>query len=245
MRPMPETFTCTLTERSALSGRVQRLRLSRTDGQAFGFLSGQWVSLALPLTDVAGRPLRRSYSVASAPTGTPHFELAVTLVENGPGSTFLHQAPLGTTLEVKGPQGGFTRDAATAQPSLYVATGTGVAPLRGMLHDAIKAGKTEALWVLFGVRTVDDVLFADEWQAAAEKYPWFQLHLSLSQPPVGWLGRAGYVQEHVLSLWDTLARTGVTPHAYICGVKKMVLEVRDRLKQHGVERQQLHLETYD
>jgi NAD(P)H-flavin reductase len=67
----------------------------------------------------------------------------------------------------------------------------------------------------------------------------------MSRPPSDWSGRTGYVQTHALELWNELRAHG-TPHAYVCGVKKMLLEVREVLKtQGGAERQQLHLESYD
>lgn len=242
--PPPETFQATLVAAQALTPRVRGLVLERDDGRPFSFRAGQWVSLVLPVADAQGRPLRRSYSVASVPAASPRFELAVTKVEGGPGSTFLHEAPVGTRLEVKGPQGTFLRPV-DAGPSLFVATGTGVAPFRGMLHDALAAGRTEPLWVLFGVRTERDALFRDELDALALAHPNVRLLLTLSRPPEGWRGRSGYVQAHALSAWQELAAHG-RPQAYICGVKKMLLEVREVLKaQGGAERQQLHLERYD
>jgi ferredoxin-NADP reductase len=202
------------------------------------------VSLVLPVLDEKGRPLRRSYSLASVPTGSSRFELVVTKVDGGPGSTFLHDAAVGTVLEVKGPQGTFSR-AVDAGPSLFVATGTGVAPFRGMLHEALAAKRAEPLWVLFGVRTLDDVLYRDELEALARAHPNVRFELTLSRPGSAWQGRSGYVQAHALGLWNELAKHG-TPHAYVCGVKKMLLEVREVLKtQGGADRKQLHLESYD
>jgi ferredoxin-NADP reductase len=224
---------------------VRELVFERVDGRPFEFRAGQWVSLVLPVLDEKGRPLRRSYSLASVPTpGARGFELAVTKVDGGVGSTWLHDAPVGTVLEVKGPQGTFSREP-DAGPSLFVATGTGLAPFRGMLHDALAAGRGEPLRVLLGVRTLADALYRDELEALAAKHPNLRLELTLSRPPEGWAGRRGYVQTHVLELWKELAAHG-PPHAYVCGVKKMLLEVREVLKtQGGADRKQLHLEAYD
>lgn len=242
--PPPETFTATLVAARAVTPRVRELVFEREGGAPFDFRSGQWVSLVLPVLDEKGRPLRRSYSLASVPTGSARFELVVTKVDGGPGSTFLHEAPVGTTLEVKGPQGTFARPV-DAGPSLFVATGTGIAPFRGMLHDALAAGRTEPLWVLFGVRSPADLLYREEFEALAARHANVRFLVSMSRPPPEWTGLTGYVQAHVLGLWRELATHG-TPHAYICGVKKMLLETRDVLKaQGGADRKQLHLESYD
>jgi ferredoxin-NADP reductase len=191
--------------------------------------------------------VRRSYSLASVPTpGSSRFELVVTKVDGGRGSTWLHALMVGAKVEVKGPQGMFLRPV-DAGPSLFVATGTGVAPFRGMIHDALAAHRAEPLWVLFGVRTPDDALYREEFEALARAHPNFKFMLTLSRPGDGWAGRTGYVQTHALELWNELkAGSSAPPHAWVCGVKKMLLEVRDVLKTHGgAERQQLHLESYD
>lgn len=243
-RPLPpQTFKATLVSSRDVTPRVKELVFERADGP-FTFQSGQWASLVLPLPDEKGRPLRRSYSIASVPRAdSARFELVVTKVDGGVGSTWLHAAKVGTELEVKAPQGLFLRPADIG-PSLFIATGTGIAPFRGMLHDALQTGKTEPLWILFGVRSLADALYRDEFEALAAKHPHVRFELTLSRPDAGWAGRTGYVQTHALELWKALAPHG-PPHAYICGVKKMLLEVRDVLKSSGVERQQLHLESYD
>lgn len=243
-----ETFSSRVVESRAMTSRVQHVVLERVDGQPFEFSSGQWVSVVLPLIDEKGRPLRRSYSIASVPDGSSRFELVVTLVEGGPGSTFLNQAPIGTLLDVKGPQGTFAR--VGDGPALFIATGTGIAPFRGMLHDALKRGSASPLWVLFGVRGPSDVLFGEELYELARKWPRVvRLEVSYSRPPAGWLGRVGYVQEHVRGLWSelgALSQPGNEPHAYVCGVKKMLMEVRGVLRDElGLVRQRVHLESYD
>lgn len=243
----PETFHATLVAARMLTPRVRELTFER-DGAPFSFQSGQWVSVVIGAqTDDKGRPLRRSYSLASVPRpGSSRFELVVTKVDGGVGSTWLHELGVGAKVEVKGPQGMFLRPVDVG-PSLFVATGTGVAPFRGMLHDALAAGRTEPLWVLFGVRTLNDALYADELEALARAHANVKLILSLSRPAPGWQGRTGYVQTHALGLWKELEALGpAAPHAYVCGVKKMLLEVRDVLKtQGGADRKQLHLESYD
>ncbi len=246
-----ETFSTRLVEARAMTARVRHLVFERVDGQPFDFAAGQWVSAILPIDDEKGRPLRRSYSLASVPKGTPRFELVVTLVDEGRGSAFLHGAPVGTELAMKGPQGVFTRPLEHAAPALMVATGTGIAPFRGMVHDALDHGRREPLWVLFGVRGPNDELFADEFRALAHKWPdVVRFEVTYSRPPVGWLGRTGYVQEHTRALWAELqaraSNSGTEAHAWVCGVKKMLTDVRHVLRDElGLVRQRVHLESYD
>jgi ferredoxin-NADP reductase len=243
---VPETFSTRLVSARMLGPRVRHLVFERADGQPCRFDAGQWMQLIFPLQDAQGRALRRSYSIASAADGSPRFELAVTKVEGGPGSTFLHALEPGATLDVKGPAGTFTSPLATASASLFIATGTGVAPFRGMLHDALAAGRTEPMWLLFGVRSRDEYLFGDELEALAAKHPFVRVLPALSRPEPDWRGRTGYVQGHVKALWQELTAAHPGAHAYICGVKKMLTAAREVLRvELGVDRKSVHLEAYD
>src|SRR3954469_22904809 len=108
-----------------LSVNVRELDFERVDGTPFDFKAGQWVSLVLPLAEGEAR---RAYSIASPPDGTPSFEVAITKVDGGPGSTYLHDLPIGERIRAIGPQGFFTRPREARHPALFVGTGTGVTP---------------------------------------------------------------------------------------------------------------------
>jgi ferredoxin-NADP reductase len=245
-RPMvAETFEARLVRAHLVTPRVRLLQFSRVDGAPFAFQSGQWVSLTLPTPDEKGRPVRRSYSVASVPSGGPAFELVVTRVDDGVGSTWLHGLAPGATVEAKGPQGTFTRPPGLEVPSLLVATGTGLAPFRGMLHEALASGAKAPVQLLFGARTPADLLFHDELLALARAHPRFTYTPTLSRPGEGWAGAQGYVQTHVVQAWAGLQSHGA-PEAWVCGVKKMLTSVREVLKgELGVERARVHAESYD
>ncbi len=240
--PLPPTFNARIASARMLSPLVREIVLERDAPLAFE--AGQWVSLVLPLTP---EPLRRSYSIASAPNGSGRFEIAITRIEGGPGSMYLHSAPIGTRLEVVGPQGFFTRPAVQDGPSLFIGTGTGVTPLRSILLDALAKGDERTMWVLFGVRYEADLLYRAELDALAAAHPNIRAYYTLSRPHDDWSGASGYVQTHVEKLWRDLESLGQgAPHAYICGLHRMVGSVRDLLrKQLGAAREQLHSERYD
>jgi ferredoxin-NADP reductase len=217
------------------------------------FQPGQWLNAFLPVGGGDFPLLKRSYSIASAPDGSPQFEIAVTRVQGGPGSAWLHAAGVGTTIAFAGPHGFFTRPAA-APPSLFVATGTGVTPMRSMLRASLAAGCNARTLILLGVRHEEDIVYANEFQALAAAHPFVRFEPTLSQPQSLWPGRRGYVQTHVRELWHEL-ETAIgtkgndlphTPHAYVCGLERMVGSVRELLRvDMGVPRPQVHTERYD
>jgi CDP-4-dehydro-6-deoxyglucose reductase, E3 len=242
--PPPPTFDARLESARMLTPSVRELTFARADGAPFAFEAGQWVSLLLPLPS---GEVRRSYSIASRPDGSPRFELAVTHVQGGPGSTYLHELPPGETVRVIGPQGFFTRGKGEGAPALFVGTGTGVTPLRSMLTHAATHGEPRGLWLLFGVRRDADMLYRDELDALVAAHPNIRAEYTLSQPGPSWTGRHGYVQTHVRALYEELAARGEgAPHVYICGLERMVSSVRELLrKQMGLPRELVHSERYD
>ena len=244
--PPPPTFQARLVRATPLTPAVKELLFERVDGAPFEFEAGQWINVVMPL---ASGELRRSYSIASAPDGSPRFELAITHVQGGPGSSYLHALEPGASLEIVGPQGFFTRPLATATPSLFVATGTGVTPLRSMLHAAVAAKHTAPICLLFGVRTERDLLYREELERIASENANVRVEVTLSRPSAAWPAerRRGYVQSHVRELWTDLDALGLgAPHAYVCGLLRMVGAVRELLrKEMGLPRQQVHTERYD
>ena len=116
-----------------LSPSVVSLALElAADAGPLSFVAGQWLNLYV---ETENGPLKRAYSIASAPSDRL-IELAVTRVEGGAASPLLHALNEGAALTFDGPHGLFTQDGvARAEPSLFVATGTGLSPFRSMLRE--------------------------------------------------------------------------------------------------------------
>jgi ferredoxin-NADP reductase len=216
-------------------------------GPDFAFVPGQWVSLRLP--QPGHEVLSRSYSIASAPRGDGHFDVAVTHVEGGPGSAVLHAASPGDVFPMTHAQGFFTLGP-VLRPVLLVATGTGVAPLRSMVlaaADAALAEPDEAgderFVLVLGVRTEQDLLYRGDFEDLAARWPRFSFLPTLSRADEVWSGRRGYVQTHLPGL---VAELGGDCDVYVCGLNRMIREVRAVLKEKlGFTRERIHTERYD
>jgi ferredoxin-NADP reductase len=239
-----ETFDIEILSTQLLAPSVKSFVFSRVDGKELVYQPGQWVNLVLP---VPSGEIRRAYSISSAPNGTPTFEVAVTEVTGGPGSGYLCGLETGAKLRAIGPQGFFTREPDDPSPSLFVATGTGVTPLRSMLQAATRAGLPSPIWLLLGVRRTSDLLYRAELEALASSHPHFRVFFTLSQGEPEWSGRRGYVQEHIAELWAELGRLEKgEPHLYVCGLERMITAVRQLVrKEMGVPRERVHSERYD
>jgi ferredoxin-NADP reductase len=244
----PRRRPALLVRARTLSRAVRLLVLRITDGEPFEHVAGQWVDVVV---DTPAGPLKRAYSIASAPTDDvpAELELAVTRVPDGPVSTALHALAVDTPLEVVGPSGLFTRERLPpGVASLFVGTGTGVTPLRAMIHDELRQRpEGPPMTLLFGCRTEEDLIFRDEFESLAARHPRLRYEPTLSRPDGGWSGRRGRVQEHIPELLAALPQDGGGPHVFICGLSPMVGEVRELLKAPplSLDRRRVHSERYD
>jgi CDP-4-dehydro-6-deoxyglucose reductase, E3 len=239
---MTSKRTIELVHAASLAPNVRWLRFRTVDDGAFVFIAGQWIDLWI---DTPGGIEKRAYSIASAPgmVAADELEIAVTRVEGGAVSSALHALALGKRIQISGPHGFFTRVGLEREPAVLIATGTGVCPLRAMLHAELTCADGPALTLLFGARTEADILWRDEFEALAARFAGrFRYCVTLSRPDAGWSGRRGYVQTHLPEVIDPTAK----PHVYVCGLTRMVAEVRRELKEAlGYDRQRIHSERYD
>jgi CDP-4-dehydro-6-deoxyglucose reductase len=222
-----------------MSPSVRGLTFRLLDESPFEFQPGQWVSLELPVSEAG---LIRAYSIASPPRADHTFELAVTHVPDGPSAEYLYGLAPGDRLHITGPFGTFHLREPIDRPIYFVATGTGVAPFRSMIHDLLERRHVRmAMTLIFGVRTPHDILYTADFDGWQRKHDNFTFIPTLSRPPEGWTGAVGYVQqtcERILRPWREA-------DIYVCGVRKMVDDVRGRLKEWGYDRKVVHYERYD
>jgi ferredoxin-NADP reductase len=126
-----QTLTTRLTRSVLLSEQTRHLEFEVLDHSRFGFVAGQWVSLKANKAD--GEEITRAYSIASPPDESNHFALCLNRVQDGFMSNFLCDLKPGAELEAQGPFGDFILRP-PMRDTIFIATGTGIAPFRSMLH---------------------------------------------------------------------------------------------------------------
>jgi ferredoxin-NADP reductase len=228
----------TLDRAHDLSPAVRHLEFV-VEGAPVSWQAGQCVTLEVPFEDDV---LQRNYSIACAPRvhAGRRLELAVAKVPGGQASVALHALTPGARLEAGAPCGYLTRSE-PAEPTLWVGTGSGLAPLRAMLQEELARADGPRVGLLFGCRTSRDILWADELRAWVRHHPRFQLFVTLSRAEQAWEGRRGYVQAHLAE-----ALAAVRPsRVFICGLSVMTTSVKDALLAAGFPEAGIRLEEYD
>jgi NAD(P)H-flavin reductase len=167
------------------------------------------------------------FAFASAPEDQ---DLEILVKRTVGASVALFDMTEGDRVELLGVAGpGFDLDAQQGHDLVFVAMGTGVAPLRSALrHVLSRPEKFGQLVVLYGVRTPEDFCYRDEmeeWEQAG-----VELRQVISRPDGhDWSGPTGYVQ----SLLDHVLPDLKSPVALVCGSREMIAQTRDRLQQMG------------
>ena len=233
---MERVLKARLLESREIAHEVRHFVFDVPELEALAYLPGQFVSLT---RDIDGKPITRAYSTAGTSVAN-RFELCLNRVEDGLFSPFLFDMKPGDTVEMTGPLGYFTWKQHVAD-SILVATGTGIAPFRGMLQSYLGNGGDREVTLVYGVRYEASLLYRGEFQATAELYSNFHFLPTLSRPESTWTGRTGHVQKHVVEVLGDRRDMDV----YICGLKAMVDDVRRQLKELGLDRKRIVYEKYD
>jgi len=218
-----QRFAVELVARSPLSARVHRLRFAALS--PFVWQAGQYLVIVV----AEGQELFLPYSIASAsePDKPGEFELAVAIHA---GADVMDTLPVGARLEVEGPAGAFTWQAAPSPAALLVGAGTGIAPLRALIEAELARASSTRLLLLAGHREPEDVLFADDFARLARAHSRFHFIPTLSGASSAWLGRRGRVQAQLIEAVSSLG----TLDAYVCGRLEMVSNVTEQLIAHGI-----------
>ena len=203
------------------------------------FRPGQFLSLRVGI-DALENPVLRSYSIASSPEQRGELRLVLRILEDGIGSRFFSALSPGDEVTFTGPMGFFVNDLSHPGDVVYVATGTGMAPILPMLHETLARPETGRVTLFWGLRTEEDLFWQDELASLGSKHPRFTPHVFLSQPKGFWRER-GRVVPPVLDLLPTLQR----PIFYLCGNGQMIEECKAALMARGVERKkQIRTEAF-
>jgi NAD(P)H-flavin reductase len=217
-----------------------RTRLLNLDLRAvqFPFAAGQAVMLGL-----SGSPIRKPYSIASAPwevTKSGIMQVLVQVEDSGGLDPHLELASPGTPLDLEGPFGSFGLPERVETPLLFIAGGTGIAPLRAMLIERLSRPTKHPVSLIYSARSVDEFAFRLE-LAALETAGRITSYFTVTrEEKTEWQGRRGRISEALLR--EALPSTTAT--CLVCGPPSLVDDTRALLATLGVGVEQILTEKY-
>lgn len=179
---MLQTYKTKLVHKQKHDGNIYVFRFICEDPDAVVFKAGQYLILHVPQSD--GITKRKYYSISSPATGDRTFELLVKILPQGIGSDYLSSLELGAPATFEGPAGVFTLkddDVHKGRSKIFIATGTGLAPVRSILLTHLPSHPEEKFILFWGVQTKESAYYLDELAELKKKHSNFDYMLFLSR----------------------------------------------------------------
>lgn len=236
-----ELFRFKLLSTSFLTPSVKQFVIASTHQTRFDFLPGQFITIHF---EHAGKAMRRSYSIATAPGTDQPIEFAASHVDSGAGTQYLFNLKAGDDLQISGPFGRLILREDIPKRYILIATSTGVTPYRSMipeLQNRLDEHPDLSVVILEGVQKQVDLLYADDFLSWAAKNPrvTFCGFLSRDNPHEPHLQRG-----HVQAGFSALNLNPSEDHVYLCGNPAMIDESFALLQNLGFASPHIIREKY-
>ncbi len=218
-----KTLPCRIQSLDRMAPDVLRITLRLPPRHGLRYLPGQYIDLIAPDGS------RRSYSIANAPAGRDLIELHVRQVPGGLMSGYwFERAKPEDLLRFEGPRGTFFLRDIAERELVFLATGTGLAPVKAMLESlamAPPATRPRSIALLWGGRRPEDLYCEPATESLKLDYV-----PVLSRAGPEWAGARGHVQDRLLDRRPDWDRTSV----YACGSEAMIEDARRALLAAGL-----------
>jgi CDP-4-dehydro-6-deoxyglucose reductase/terephthalate 1,2-dioxygenase reductase component len=233
-----KTFQATVFRNQLVAPDVSVLHLRLPAGQRARFAAGQYLEVILP----DGQ--RRAFSMANAPHENDGVQLHI---RHMPGKGFTASAVpglvKGDSLRIELPHGDFRLREDSDRPLLFVAGGTGFAPVKSIIDHIIKRGIERPMTLFWGCRDPSGLYAGDVVARWQRQRPTLRYEPVISDPldAASWPGRRGLVHQAVLDSFESLSGFDV----YACGAPAMIQALRTALQaQRGLPADQFFSDSF-
>jgi Na+-transporting NADH:ubiquinone oxidoreductase subunit F len=199
---------------------IKEVTLKLKDPAEMDLRPGKYIQFVVPAYELTPDPVYRAYSVSSPPSAKGAVELEIRLVPSGICTTYVFtHLKVGDTVTINGPYGDFyLRE--SEREIVFVAGGSGMAPIKSMLLDMAEKGSTRKAAYFFGARAVRDLFLVDEMRALERRLPNFRFVPALSSPlpEDKWAGETGLITDVLARHYERMDNH----EAYLCGSPGMI-----------------------
>ncbi|RYD55290.1 MAG: phenylacetate-CoA oxygenase/reductase subunit PaaK [Sphingobacteriales bacterium] len=211
----------------------------------FRFAPGQYLTFRTNLDDVE---LRRSYSICASPKDM-ELRVAIKKVEMGKFSTFANEKlKAGDVIEVMPPMGNFTpkKKEVAGKHYLAFAAGSGITPIMSIMKTALEEDPNSHFTLVYGNRNRNTIIFRETIEGLKNKHMQrLRVYHVLSRELMDVQLFNGRIDANKCGEFcDTLIDVTSIDEAFICGPEDMILSVRDKLVELGMESNHVHIELF-
>ena len=213
---------------------VSVLKITFSGIENFNHIPGQFVMISIDgINNEKGIPAKRAYSIASSPSSNDHMEICIK--KEGIFSTALYNLAIGSKINIEGPFGKFNLGDSKDKNIVFIAGGTGIAPLISMIRYLIHTTNYRHIDLIYSVKTKDGIIYNEELKTLSKEKN-FKLHLFLTREE----GGQGRITKESLNK----ILNGNDYDVYMCGKNEMIAEMIKNLEELGFDRERLHKEVW-
>lgn len=215
-----QEYACRCTKIVDLTHDMKLFRLELVEPATMKFVAGQYVQLRTPPYEKSKKEVYRAYSIASDPAEEGIIELIIRLVPGGICTTYCFEhLKEGDEVKMNGPYGDF-RLSETDAPMIFIAGGSGMAPIKCMLHHMKNTGNTRKATYYFGANAVRELCLTDlmhDFESELADFRFVPVIAPTENDP-DWDGETGLVTEAVQRGFSDTSQH----EAYLCGSPGMI-----------------------
>ncbi|HEY9054731.1 MAG TPA: 2Fe-2S iron-sulfur cluster binding domain-containing protein [Rectinemataceae bacterium] len=218
------------------------------EDQEIEFAAGQYIQLVVPPYGDMTESVQRAYSMSSRPSDRKHVELLIRLVPGGMATTWVHKhMKVSDQVELVGAFGEFhIHD--TPASMICVAGGSGMAPLKSMIHHMHETGAfpEKEIWYFFGARSARDMFYLDELGSLSATWPRFHFVPALSEPKPEdkWEGEVGLVTDVLDRYLKDRIPKNKGLEGYLCGSPGMINACVNVMKKNGIGEDKIYFDKF-
>ncbi|ELP5730590.1 2Fe-2S iron-sulfur cluster binding domain-containing protein [Vibrio vulnificus] len=208
-----QTLPCKVSKVESVTDDILALTFRLPPTAKLEYLAGQYLDLMF-------QGIKRSYSIANACSGKNEIELHIRQVPNGKMSSLLFgRVSENQLMRIEGPKGTFfVREG--SRPLVFIATGTGIAPVKAMVEQLIAGEDEREIHIYWGMRTYSEI-YCQELIHYSQQHTNIKFTAVLSKENHA-SSQSGYVQDIVIKDFNSLANVDV----YACGSVKMISDAK-------------------
>lgn len=236
-------FSCKCLEVTDLTYDIKRFKFQIPASEKISYTPGQYMQLTVPAYEKSKLPITRAYSIATNPNDTNCIEFVIRRVPNGISTGYLFDyLKIGEMIRIKGPFGQF-KLSETDVPIIFIAGGSGMSPIKCILHQMKNTGNKRKAIYYFGANKVKDLFYVELMEQFEKELPNFRFVPAVASPDndENWSGKTGLVTEVVREDLQNASES----EAYLCGSPGMIDSSIKVLKELGTKEENIFYDKFE
>ena len=238
-----QEYTCKCADIQDLTHDMKQFRFELVEPKTIDYIPGQYIQLLTPVYEKSSEEVYRAYSISSDPADKNIIELIIRLVPGGICTTYCFEyLKIGDEVRMNGPYGDF-RLSETKAPMIFIAGGSGMAPIKCMLHEMQNTSNRRKAIYCFGANKVNELCCVDlmhQFEAALADFTFIPVVASPGEDE-SWDGERGLVTHAI----ERNLKDADTCEAYLCGSPGMIDAAIEALKKMGVTKDRIFYDKFE